>query len=159
VTQAWERTALAAETSDVRVVLARFGVVFGRGGGALTEMTLPFRMFAGGPIGSGDQYVSWVHIDDAVRAILFAIDELSIRGAMNVTSPHPVTSKELAAAIGKILHRPSALAVPAFALKLRFGEGAEPLLTGQRVAPGVLSNNGFSWRYGRVEEALVEAIG
>lgn len=159
VTQAWERAALRAEALGVRVVLARFGVVLGRGGGALAEMTLPFRMFAGGPIGSGRQYVSWVHLDDAARAILYAIDVASLRGPVNVTSPHAVTSKELASAIGKVMHRPSAFAVPAFALRLRFGEGAEPLLVGQRVAPAVLSNNGFSWRYPRVEDALAEALG
>jgi uncharacterized protein (TIGR01777 family) len=158
VTVAWEDAAAAAEALGVRVVRARFGIVLGGGGGALTEMAMPFRMFVGGPIGSGAQYVSWIHLDDAARGILFCIDEDSIRGPVNMTSPHPVTNAELSAAIGKALHRPSALRVPEFALRLRFGEGAGPIVTGQRVAPGVLSNNGFSWRFARVEDALAEAL-
>ena len=159
VTRRWENAALGAEALGVRVVRTRFGIVLGRGGGALAEMVRPFRLFVGGPIGSGEQGVSWVHRDDAVSAILFSLDEPAIRGPVNVTSPHPITNKELATAIGKALNRPSVLPVPAVALRLRFGEGAAPLLTGQRAAPGVLANNGFAWRYPHIDDALAEALG
>jgi uncharacterized protein (TIGR01777 family) len=159
VTVAWEKSAMHAEALGIRVVRARFGIVLGRGGGALTEMAMPFRMFVGGPIGSGRQYVSWVHRDDVVSALTFCLDREDIQGAVNVTSPHPVTNDELSKVIGRVLHRPSSLRVPEFALRLRFGEGADPILTGQRVEPGVLSNHGFSWRYPRVEEAVAEALG
>jgi uncharacterized protein (TIGR01777 family) len=159
VTKAWEEAAIGAEALGVRVVRARLGIVLGRGGGALEEMAKPFRMFAGGPIGSGKQYVSWVHRDDVARAFEFCVDRASIRGAVNVTSPHPVTNAEMSTVMGKVLRRPSALRVPEFALRLRFGEGADPIVAGQRVAPGVLANNGFSWSYPRIEDALSEALG
>lgn len=158
VTKAWEAAAAKAEELGVRVVRARLGIVLGPGGGALAEMVAPFRAFVGGPIGSGEQFVSWIHNDDAAGAIAFCMDRHVIEGPVNVTSPHPVTNAELSAAIGKVLHRPSAVRVPAFALRFRFGEGADPILTGQRVAPAVLSNNGFSWRYARIGDALAEAL-
>lgn len=159
VTEAWEGAAMQAEALGVRVVRMRFGIVFGRGGGALTEMAMPFRMYVGGPIGTGEQYVSWVHLHDAVRAILLCLDDSGIRGPVNVTSPNSVTNAELAAAIGKTLNRPSSLRVPALALRVRFGEGADPILTGRIAVPGVLANKGFSWKYPNVEDAVAEALG
>jgi uncharacterized protein (TIGR01777 family) len=159
VTEAWEGAAMKAEALGVRVVRTRFGIVLGRGGGALTEMAMPFRMYMGGPIGSGDQYVSWVHLHDAVRAILLCIDNDAIRGPVNVTSPNSVTNAALATAIGKVMNRPSSLRVPAFALRVRFGEGADPILTGRNAVPGVLTSKGFSWEYSNVEDAVKEALG
>jgi hypothetical protein len=159
LTQAWEARARAAEAYGIRVVRTRLGIVFGRGGGALQEMAKPFRLFAGGPIGSGNQVVSWIHIEDAVAAILWCIDEAIISGPVNVTSTDPVTNAELARALGTTLGRPSWLSVPAAAMRLRFGEGAEPLLTGQRAVPAVLEQMGFRWRYPVVMSALQQVFG
>lgn len=158
VCQAWERAALRAGDTGVRVVLARFGIVLGRGGGALASLAMPFRWFAGGPLGSGTQAVSWVHIDDAVRVILYCIDEASLSGPVNVTAPTAVHNAELAATLGRVLGRPSWLRAPANALKLALGEGAEPLLGGQNVAPAALRHAGFAWRFADLGAALEEAL-
>jgi uncharacterized protein (TIGR01777 family) len=159
VTEAWEEAVLKAEALGIRVVRMRFGIVLGRGGGALTEMAVPFRMYMGGPIGSGDQYVSWIHLHDAVQAILLCIDDAAISGPVNVTSPNSVTNMMLATAIGKVLNRPASLRVPAFALRARFGEGADPILTGRIAVPSVLERHGFVWKYPDVEDAVQEALG
>lgn len=155
----WEAAARGAESDGVRVVSARLGIVLGKGGGALEAMTAPFHMFAGGPIAGGAQAVSWVHVDDVVGALLLAIDAARLTGAVNVVAPEPATNAELARAIGKALHRPSWLNVPAFALRARFGEGAEPLVTGQRVRPARLHELGFHWRYATLGAAIAEALG
>jgi hypothetical protein len=159
VTVAWEAAASRAEALGVRVVRARFGIVIGRGGGALAEMVKPFQLFVGGPIASGKQMVSWVHLDDAVSALLRAIDDEGLRGAVNVTSPGAVANEVLASAIGTVLGRPSGLRVPEFALRLRFGEGAVPLVTGQNAAPRVLEHLGFGFRYPHIEGAIADALG
>jgi uncharacterized protein (TIGR01777 family) len=159
VTRDWEASAVRAEALGIRVVRPRFGIVFGRGGGALAEMIKPFKLFVGGPIASGRQVVSWVHLDDVVAALLRAIDDSTLRGPVNVTAPNAVTNEELSRVIGKVLHRPSALRVPEAALRVRFGEGAEPLLTGQRAVPRVLQRLGFAFRYERVEDAVRDAVG
>jgi uncharacterized protein (TIGR01777 family) len=154
----WEAAAQAAQASNVRVVRARLGVVFGRGGGALQEMAKPFRLFAGGPIASGKQVVSWVHRADVIGIILRCIDDESISGPVNVVAPEPVTQGELAGAIGRVLRRPSWLRVPGAALRLRFGEGADPLLTGQRVVPARMHDAGYVWQHADLEAALREAL-
>lgn len=155
----WEASAASAEALGVRVVRPRLGIVFGRGGGALAEMIKPFKLFIGGPIASGRQVVSWVHLHDVVAALLRAIDDPSLSGPVNVTAPKAATNEELSHVIGKVLHRPSSLRVPEAALRLRFGEGADPLVTGQRVIPRVLSHHGFAFRYERVEDAVRDAVG
>lgn len=154
----WEREAAAAAELGVRVVHARLGIVLGAGGGALAEMVKPFKVFAGGPIGDGRQVVSWVHERDAVRALMHAIDSTELEGPMNVTAPAPVTNERLARAIGAVLGRPASVRAPAFALRLRFGEGADPLLTGQRAVPKALLDSGFEFRYPEVGAALAEAL-
>lgn len=159
VTIAWEGAAARAEALGVRVVRARLGIVLGRDGGALAQMAVPFRMFVGGPIGSGKQFVSWVHLDDAVGILVRCIDDASIAGAVNVVSPGAVTNEALSTGIGQVLGRPSALRVPELALRLRFGEGAGPLVTGQRAVPGVLLQKRYAFRYPALHEALVEALG
>jgi uncharacterized protein (TIGR01777 family) len=159
VCKRWEAAAREAEPLGVRVVRARFGVVLGRGGGPLERLALPFKLFAGGPIGSGKQVLSWIHVDDAVRAVLAALDDSHLRGPVNVVSPHPVTYAELAECIGAVLRRPSWLRVPAVALRLLFGEGSRPMLGGQRVFPRVLESHGFAWRYPTLRAALDEALG
>ena len=159
VTIEWEAAAVRAEQLGIRVVRPRFGIVFGRGGGALVEMTKPFKMFVGGPIASGRQVVSWIHLDDVVGVILRAIDDVRLQGPVNVTAPNPVTNEELSRVIGKVMHRPSALRVPEAALRVAFGEGADPLVTGQRAMPKVLERLGYAFRYVRVEDAVRDALG
>ena len=159
VTIAWEGAAIRAEMAGVRVVRTRFGIIFGKNGGALVEMVKPFKLFVGGPIGSGKQIVSWVHLDDAVSALVLCLEDQTISGAVNVVSPNAVPNEELAQRIGAILKRPSAITVPEIALRIRFGEGADPLITGQRAIPAVLQAKGFSWKYPEVRAALEDALG
>ena len=159
VTTEWEAAASRAEAFGVRVVRARLGIVLGRGGGALVEMIRPFKLFVGGPIATGDQVVSWVHLDDVVGVLLRAVDDAQVRGPLNVTAPNAVTNTELSHVIGKVLRRPSALRVPEAALRLAFGEGATPLVTGQRAVPAALMRLGYAFRYARVEEAVRDAVG
>lgn len=158
VTKDWEAAAQRAVDYGVRVVSARFGVVFGADGGALDQMTRPFKMFAGGPMGTGQQVVSWVHIEDAVRALLRCIDDKALSGPVNVVAPNAVTNEELSRQIGAVLHRPSWMRVPGAALKAAFGEGAVPILMGQRAVPAVLQKHGFEWRYPEVRPALEASL-
>lgn len=159
VTVAWEGAAERAAEFGVRVVCARLGIVLGQGGGALEEMAKPFKAFVGGPIGSGKQMVSWVHLDDVVTIFQRLIDDETLKGPVNVSAPNPVSNSELSKVIGKVLRRPSVLRVPAAALRVRFGEGADPLLTGQPATPQVLLDAGFQWRYPEVGDAVSEALG
>ncbi len=157
---AWEAAAQPARAAAVRVVHPRIGVVLGTGGGALPKMAKAFRWFVGGPVGDGTQWTSWIHVDDAVRALLFLVDTASLAGPVNLVAPTPVTMNELARAVGRSLGRPSAMRVPAFALRLAFGEGlAELLLTGQRVAPRRLEEAGFTFGFSRLDEALATLAG
>jgi uncharacterized protein (TIGR01777 family) len=156
---AWERAADAARSAGVRVVHPRTGVVLGRGGGALAKMVTPFRFFVGGPVGTGRQWVSWIHLRDAVRALLFAVDHEALVGPANVVAPAPVTMDTLSRSIGHALHRPSRLRVPAVALKMALGEGlAEVLLTGQRAQPRRLLDAGFSFDFTSVETACADLL-
>ncbi|MEZ4227280.1 MAG: TIGR01777 family oxidoreductase [Polyangiaceae bacterium] len=154
----WEAAAGSAGDLGVRVVHARIGIVLGPGGGALGEMVKPFRAFAGGPIGSGRQVVSWVSLEDAARIFLCCLDDSTIEGAVNVVAPNPVTNAELAKTLGDVLGRPAWVRAPAFALRARFGEGADPLLTGQRVSPRVLQAHGFRWQHADLRQALEAAL-
>lgn len=158
VAQDWEAAALRASDYGVRVVRTRFGIVLGQGGGSMVDLARPFKLFVGGPIGSGHQVVSWIHVHDAARALIRVIDDETISGPVNVTSPHAVTSEQLANAIGHVLGRPVWLRVPASALRALFGEGAEPILSGRRVLPRVLQRVGFEWRYPEIQAALGEAL-
>src|SRR5208337_2411166 len=130
--QDWEAEALKAREKGARVVLTRFGVVLGRGGGALSQMILPFRLFVGGPLGDGKQWFSWIHLEDLCRAMHFVVENPKIDGALNFTSPRPVRNAELAAAIGKVLRRPAFMPAPAFMIKLVLGEFGSVILKGQR---------------------------
>ncbi len=158
LTRDWEAAAARVQDYGVRAVSTRFGIVLGRGGGALEQMARPFKLFAGGPIASGKQIVSWVHVEDAVRAILRCLDDAQISGPVNVTSPHAVSNEELARTIGQVLHRPSWARVPEGALRAMFGEGAFAIITGQRALPALLSHHGFEWRYPELRSALEEAL-
>ncbi len=150
----WEREALAAEPLGVRVVTARLGVVLGDGGGALAKMSLPFKLFAGGPLGSGRQPVPWIHRDDAVGALLFALERDALTGPVNVVAPQALDNRAFSAALGRALGRPSWLPALAFALKAALGEMSSMVLGGQRAAPKKLQAAGFSFKYPDADAAL-----
>lgn len=150
----WERAADPAAEAGVRVVHARFGVVLGASGGAIAQMVPAFRWFVGGPVGSGEQWVSWIHERDVTRALVFALGA-DISGPMNVVAPEAVTMNAFAAALARALHRPAIFRVPAFAVRAAFGEGAaDVLLTGQRAAPRKLQGAGFTFEVPVIDEAM-----
>jgi uncharacterized protein (TIGR01777 family) len=153
----WEREALAAP-SRTRTVVTRTGVVLSPGGGALGKMLPFFRLGVGGPVAGGKQYVSWIHLDDLVGAILHCLDG-PIDGAVNLTAPKPVTNAEFSRALGRALHRPAVLPVPAAGLKLLYGEMATIVVTGQRVVPGKLEQDGYVFAHPDVDEALRDVLG
>jgi hypothetical protein len=150
---AWEKEARAAG-SEARVVLLRSGVVLARDGGALPRLALPFRLLIGGPIGSGRQYVSWIHRDDWTALTVWALTNPAVSGPLNATAPNPVTNLELARTLGRVLHRPAWVPAPAFAVRLALGEMADVALTGQRVLPEKARTLGFEFRYPLLEPAL-----
>lgn len=155
---AWEAEAAHAETLGLRVVLVRTGLVFGAGGGALQPMLIPYRFGLGGPIGSGRQWMSWVHIDDEVGLILHAIDHADVAGPLNASTPEPVTGRQFARTLGEVLGRPALLPVPAFVLHLVLGQSAEMVLGGQRVYPTKALATGYQFRYPSLRPALVEVL-
>lgn len=150
----WEEAAKEAEKEGVRVVRLRFGVVLEKDGGALKKMLPPFKLFVGGPIGSGNQWFPWIHRDDLIGAILFALENKTVSGPVNVVAPEQIRQKEFSKIIGKVLRRPSWLPVPSFVLKLLLGEMAEMLLTGQKVIPKKLTETGFRFQFPDPESAL-----
>jgi uncharacterized protein len=150
----WERAACAAESAGVRVAMVRVGVVLDKEGGALAKMLTPFRLFAGGPVGSGRQWMSWIHYDDLVNLFLFAVDNAQVQGALNGTAPNPVTNREFSKALGRVLHRPSFVWTPQAALRIVLGEVADIVATGQRVLPKRALELGYSFQYPRLDAAL-----
>lgn len=156
---AWESEARKAEALGMRVVLVRLGVVLGEGGGALDRMVSPFRLYAGGPVGSGRQWFPWIHRDDVIGIIRWALEHPDIRGPVNATAPAPVRMRDFSRALGQVMRRPSWLPVPSWLLYLALGEMAGMLVNGQRVLPRVVLEAGYSFRFGRVEEALRDIFG
>lgn len=154
----WESEAVKAADKGARVVLARFGVVLGVGGGALQSMLPAFRAFVGGPVGSGKQWISWIHIDDLIDALVFIALHGGWHGPVNLCAPNPVSNADLARAIGRMLGRPASVPVPSFALKLAFGEMSSILLASQRVLPQKLLDSGFEFRYPELEDALSQIL-
>jgi uncharacterized protein len=152
---AWEREADAV-AGLTRVVLLRTGVVLAREGGALPQMALPFTLFAGGRIASGQQCVPWIHIDDWVEMVRWALETPEVNGPLNVTAPHPVSNAEMARALGRALHRPALLPVPEFALRLVLGEMAGVLVHGQCVVPAKARRLGFTFRHPEIAPALAD---
>jgi uncharacterized protein (TIGR01777 family) len=151
---AWEAQALDASRMT-RVVLLRTGLVLDRDGGALPRLALPFRLFAGGRAGSGEQYWSWIHRDDWARMVRWAIDTPDVTGRLNLTAPSPVTNADFAQTLARVLRRPALAPAPAFALRLMLGEMADALiLSGQRVLPAKAALHGFEFRYPDLESAL-----
>ncbi len=160
VCREWELASEPASKAGVRVVNLRFGPILAREGGMLAKLLTPFKMGMGGKVGSGKQYISWVSLEDSIQAIKLAIADESIRGPVNVVSPNPVTNEEFTKTLGHVLNRPTALAMPAFAARLAFGEMAdEMLLVSQRVIPKRLTTAGFEFRYPNLEKALRHYVG
>ena len=151
----WEVEAMKAASARTRVTCIRTGIVLGKDGGALPEMLLPFKLFAGGPIGTGKQYWPWIHREDWVGLVRWSITRSNMGGAINATAPNPVTNAEFAHALGRALHRPSFMPAPAFAMRMILGEMADALLlTGQRAVPARAQQQGYQFKYPRVDEAL-----
>jgi uncharacterized protein (TIGR01777 family) len=155
----WEKEARTAEGAGVRVALVRVGIVLDREGGALAKMLTPFRWFVGGPVGSGRQYMSWIHHADMVGVFLLALDNAEARGPLNGTAPEPVTNKQFSKALGRALHRPSFFWAPAFMLRLTLGEVAQVVTTGQRVLPRKTLALGYTYRFPTIDAALQDIVG
>jgi uncharacterized protein (TIGR01777 family) len=156
----WEEAAQPAVEKGIRVVHLRFGVVLSPSGGALQKMLPPFRFGLGGVIGSGEQYMSWIALDDALGIVHHAIITQSLSGPVNAVAPHPVTNRDFTKALGRVLSRPTLFPVPAFAARLTFGEMAdELLLSSTRVVPAKLEESGYSFRFAELEPALRHLLG
>jgi uncharacterized protein (TIGR01777 family) len=154
----WERAASEVNASGVRLAIIRIGVVLDKAGGALAQMLGPFRMGVGGPVGSGKQWLSWIHHADLVEIILLALENSQANGPINATAPEPVTNQLFSKALGRALHRPAVFPVPKFALRLRFGEVSEILTTGQRVIPKKALELGYRFKYPSVGAALENVL-
>jgi uncharacterized protein len=154
----WEQSAREAEALGIRVVPLRFGVVLGKDGGAFARMLPPFRLGFGGRLASGQQWMSWIHVDDVIGLIRFALENSTIRGPMNATAPQPVPNVEFTKELATALHRPAILPVPRFALKLLFGEMAQVILGSQRVIPQAARSAGFQFEYPELRPALVRLL-
>ena len=152
--QDWEAASAGVVATGVRRVVIRTGVVLARGEGVLPQLTLPFRMFVGGPIGSGRQWLSWVHLQDEVRAIRFLLEAKASRGIYNLTAPNPVTNSEMGKTLARVMRRPYWFPVPGFVLKLALGEMSTLVLDGQKVLPEKLLAAGFIFKFSNVESAL-----
>lgn len=149
----WEQKAKLAESLDVRVAYGRFGIILGKSDGALPLMALPYKMFVGGPIGSGLNWMSWIHMKDVAHALLFAIEH-EIHGPFNVTAPEPIIMKEFGKILSAVLKRPHYFPVPAFLLKMALGEKSQLVIEGQHVLPEVLLKNGFTFEFPHLPNAL-----
>ena len=155
---AWEAAARRAEGAGLRVVCLRTGIVLGREGGALAQMLPPFRLGLGGRLGAGEQFMPWIHLEDWVRAALFALTDERVRGALNLTAPEPPPNREFTRVLGAVLARPAFLPVPVLALRLLFGEAASILLESQRAEPVRLRELGFAHAFPVLEPALRELL-
>ncbi|HTU45796.1 MAG TPA: TIGR01777 family oxidoreductase [Bryobacteraceae bacterium] len=154
----WEREAMQARESGVRVVTVRIATVLGRDGGALKQMLIPFRLGLGGRFGNGRQWMSWIHVQDLARLLAYAADDESVSGALNGSSPEPVTNAQFTKALAHAVHRPAILPVPKFALKLALGEAAGFLLQSLRVMPEGTMQGGFRFDYPQLAEALGQIL-
>jgi uncharacterized protein (TIGR01777 family) len=154
----WEAEALAAEKKGVRVVITRFGIVLGKTGGALQQMIAPFRWSAGGPIGDGRQWFSWIHVRDLVEAFVHLLARGELKGPFNFTAPHPLRNKDFSSLLGRVMGRPSWLPAPAFMIRLVLGEFGSVILKGQRVVPTRLMAAGFRFAHPEAEGALRDLL-
>jgi uncharacterized protein (TIGR01777 family) len=156
VAASWEEEAKAAEPLGVRVARLRIGLVLGRNGGALARMLLPFRLGLGGRLGSGHQWMSWIHIGDLIALIAFLLKESTVRGVFNATSPFPATNREFTRALAEAVHRPAIFPVPALALRLLFGEMSQVLLASQRAFPDAAQRAGFVFEHPDIYATLAQ---
>jgi uncharacterized protein len=154
--QDWEHVAFRAQSELTRVCAMRFGVIYGKGGGAMAKILPPFKMGLGGKMGDGFQMLSWIHLDDLVRATAFLIEHFAIKGVVNLTSPEPISNLEQTKAMGRILHRPTFFSLPAWVVKLAFGEGSIVILDSKEVYPRVLQEHGFEFHYPTFDSAMEE---
>jgi len=154
----WEKAAQPVSDMGVRLAIPRISVVLEEDGGALQQMLPPFKLFVGGPIGSGEQYFSWIHMHDWCRAILFVIEQEDFSGPFNLSSPNPVTMNKFADELAEQLHRPSLFRVPEFALNMILGEAANPIITSKRLQPKKLQQFGFEFRFANLREALGDIL-
>lgn len=154
----WEQAVGPLVEAGVRVCWLRIGVVIGQGGGAMEKMLPPFRLGLGGRIGSGNQWMSWIHLQDLVGMIGFLIRQQDCRGVFNGTAPQPVTNREFTRALGRAVHRPAVIPVPAFGLRLALGEFAEFLTASQRVLPQAMQQAGFEFRFPSIDAALADVV-
>lgn len=155
----WEASATEVHEMGVRPVLCRFGVILDKKGGALPQMVLPYKLFAGGKIGSGKQWLSWIHIEDVVRGLLFAIENNKVNGPVNFTAPSPVKMEQFGETLSSVINRPHWMPVPSFALKILLGEMSILVLEGQRAIPEKLLEAGFTFSYPELKDALQEIFG
>jgi uncharacterized protein len=159
VVREWEKAARGVERSGVRLVVIRTGHVLDPDGGLLKELLTPFKLGVGGPIAGGDQYMSWIHIDDEIGILLWALDNEKVSGVVNSTAPNPATNKELSKALGRALSRPAIMPVPGFVLDLKFGgEFGKVLRGGQRVMPQQALDLGYEFRYPDLDEAFEDLL-
>jgi uncharacterized protein (TIGR01777 family) len=154
----WESSIQGLESTGTRVVFARFGVLLDKKEGAFPKMILPFKLFAGGPLGSGQQWVSWIHIEDVARALNFFVEHAETQGIYNVTSPNPVRNAEFGKQIGAVLNRPYWIPVPGFMLRLILGEMSTLVLDGQNVLPKKLLQDGYSFKYNLHTQAIQDLL-
>ncbi|HWO74667.1 MAG TPA: TIGR01777 family oxidoreductase [Bacillus sp. (in: firmicutes)] len=152
--KAWEKEAEALNEIGIRTCLARFGVILEKDGGALPLMALPYKLFAGGRLGRGDQWVSWVHLEDVVRSILYLIHNPTLQGPINITAPNPTQMNDFGKTLGRVLNRPHWFPTPGFALRPALGEKSMLVLKGQKVLPEKLKHAGFTFQYPDVDQAL-----
>lgn len=157
VCKAWEAEAEKVKAAGVRLVILRLGIIVGKGG-AISKMLAPFQMFVGGPIGSGNQWFSWIHREDVVNLILEALQRPDMAGTFNATAPNPVRMNQLSQTLGEVLKRPSWLPVPSFALELLLGDGAKVVLEGQQVLPKATQAIGFNYQYSTIKLALESIV-
>ncbi|PWN08153.1 TIGR01777 family oxidoreductase [Rhodohalobacter mucosus] len=154
----WEKEAELASDLGVRVVIARFGIVLEKNGGVIDKMRLPFKLFVGGPVGSGDQYMPWIHMEDLCHILIYAMENEELEGALNACSPEPVTMDEFADTLGDVMNRPSFFRVPEFVLDIVLGEAAVPVTGSLRVQPKVLQKSGFEFEYDDLGTALADIM-
>lgn len=159
VAKEWEKTTQEVESMGVRHVVIRTGVVLGAEGGFLSRIILPYRFFLGGHMGSGKQWIPWIHMDDEAKAIRFLMEKEGLQGAFNLTAPNPLTSRDFSKVLGRVMKKPAWLAIPGFVLRLFFGEMAsELILSGQRALPKRLLESGYQFIYPELEPALREIL-
>lgn len=154
----WEREALKAKEKGIKVAIARFAVVLDKSGGALKMMLPPFKLFVGGPLGSGNQWFPWIHLEDLIRALEFLMDQEDLEGVYNLCAPSPVRNREMSQSIGRLLHRPAFFKVPAFAIRLVIGELGSMVLFSQKGAPEHLEKKGFNFKFPEFEQAMKEIL-